>query len=54
VGARLTPGALLDALTGTGAAADRLTRGTVRAKEGFGRLPQGELAALVVYLSSLR
>jgi mono/diheme cytochrome c family protein len=54
VGARLAPGALLDALTGTGATADRLTASTVRAKEAFGRLPPGDLAALVAYLSSLR
>jgi len=54
VGGRRAPGALLDALTGTGAAADILTASAVRAKEGFGRLPPGDLAALVVYLSSLR
>jgi mono/diheme cytochrome c family protein len=54
VGARLAPDALLEAVTGTGAAADDLSRSTVRAKEGFGRLPPGDLAPLVDYLSSLR
>jgi len=54
VGARLAPGELLDAVTGTGTAVERLTRSAVRAKEPFARLPPGDLAALVVYLSSLR
>lgn len=54
VGSRLPPGRLLESLTATGAEQARFTSSVVRAKEGFGRLPTGELAALVVYLSSLR
>lgn len=54
VGVRLPPGRLLESLTATGAEQDRFTPSVARSKEAFGRLPTGDLAALVVYLSSLR
>jgi mono/diheme cytochrome c family protein len=54
VGARLTRDALRDAVTASGSTREALTRSVIRAKEGFGGLPEQDLSALVAYLSSLR
>lgn len=54
VGARLTAVELRDAVTASRDARGALTRSVIRAKEGFGGLPQQDLSALVAYLSSLR
>jgi len=54
VGSRRSASELRDWATGSGTAREELGRSTARAKEGFARLPAGELDALVAYLGSLR
>lgn len=53
VGTRRSPAELREYVTGTGAAAEALSRAVVRRKAAYREMRETEMAALVAYLSSL-